>query len=158
MYVEWAMGGVGGDVAEEWGFIRLHKLHGFVEPYVCAITGVRFGCAVSEICCGEVVVVPVVWDFSNYAAAKAQGFTKSPIKGAIGIVVAQMPFAKDAGAIARVRKCVGDGDFIPAHDIPAPQSAPYAGARGISPGHECGSRGRAHGIYVIVGQAHALVV
>ena len=152
MYVEWAMGGVGGDVAEERGLrICFHKLHGFVEPYVCAITGVRFGCAVSEICCGEVVVVPVVGDFSNYAAAKAQGFTKSPVKRAIGIVVAQMPFAKDAGAIARVREYVGDGDFVPAHDIPAPQGAPYAGARGISPGHERGSCGRAHGIYVIVG-------
>ena len=104
VYVEWAMGGVGGDVTEEWGFIRRHKLHGFVKPYVCAIAGVLFGCAVSEIGCGKVVVVPVVRDFSNYAAAETQGFSKSPVKRAIGIVVAQMPFAKDAGAIARVRK------------------------------------------------------
>ena len=69
---------------------------------------------------------------------------KTLVIGARRIVVAQVPFAKDAGAIAGRRKHFGQGHFVGGHRRAAQKRVDRAGAIVVPTGHQAGPGGTAN--------------
>ena len=82
---------------------RLFKKHVRAEALVTGLL------SVVKIPIVEVIVTPDITDSGDGATAMNDRFGESPIDGAMGKEVTQMPFPKDTGAIAVGRKDIGDG-------------------------------------------------
>jgi hypothetical protein len=111
-----AVGNVGGEVAEEglvFGLAFGHPLHGLGEPEVGAVAFELLHLALIVVAAIEVVVV----EFGGGGEAPAEvifGGFKAALHGAVGIVVAEMPFAEESCAVAVLAKHVGHGGEIAA--------------------------------------------
>ena len=112
-YVEGTVRRVGGDVAEEGCVAAVFdKFFGFVKPDVRAVASEFFRYAVAEVRVVEIGIAPVVRSLVYAAAAVVNDRVKAPVMWVKWIVVAQVPFAKHAGAISRCFEKVCDGGFV----------------------------------------------
>lgn len=158
-YIKGTVRCVGGHVTKEWLIITsLNKFHGFVEPDVGAISAKRFGFAVAEVGVVEVGVAPIVGGLVHATAAVVEGFVEATIVRMEGIVVAQVPFAKHAGAIPCGFEEIGNGGFVGAHDGASANGVPNTGAVAVAAGEEARTCGGTGGTHVVVGKMCAFGV
>ena len=111
------------------------------------------GLAVVEVGVVKVIVAPEIGCLSDPAAAVCDYGLKAAVKRSVRVVVAQMPLAEHAGAIAGVGKDIGHGHFGPAQDRSAPAGCPGAVADRATAGHEGAARRGAQGRDVEVAKA-----
>ena len=150
---------VGGKVNEERPILVLvDELQGVVEPDVGAVAGNLLGLAVAEVDVVEVVVTPVVGPLTDAAPAVAEDVVETLVLRAVRVVIAQVPFAEHAGAVAGRLEHLGHRDFVGAHQRAAHDRVPHAGASGVAARHQRTTAGRAGGVDVEVGEPNALAV
>ena len=95
--------------------VALDEVDRFVGPVVSQVAAIG---AEHTVACFEAPVVVVV-----HAPAKANGFVKAALLWFVAWVEStEMPFADEAGAVARATEDVGDGHFV---KIKAFESAPF---------------------------------
>ena len=93
---------------------------------------------------------------SQAAAVEDQRFLKPLVHSPHRIIVAEVPLAEDAGAIARGGEHLRQGGLVRVHERPAQVSVRDAGPVVVSSRHQAGSRGRADRHDVKVHQPSAL--
>ena len=132
---------VGKDVADVAG--------GFHPLAIVAKRGVEVGAA----------LVRRIWRVARLrqaATVENQRFLKAPVHGTHRIIVAQVPLAEDARAIASGGQHFRERRLIGVHERAAEKGVGDARAVVVAPGHQAGSRGRANRHNVKVHQRHAL--
>ena len=108
--------------------------------------------AVVEVSAIEVGVVPDIRGLADATATMAVDLGESAILGAVGVIVAQVPFAEHAGGVAGVFEDLADGDLVLAEHGAAHDGMPDAGAIGPMAGEKGGAGGGAGGGDVVVGE------
>ena len=78
----------------------LDPVDGVVEENVGAVAGEGFALAVPAVRVVEVVVPPVIRYGADLRGGEPQGLLKAAILRAIRVIIAEVPFAEDAGAVA----------------------------------------------------------
>ena len=153
------MRGVGRQVREERPVpIGFDEPHRAVEPDVGAVARVLLGLAVVPVGVVEVVVAPEVRRLADAAAAVDQDLLESAILRPEGVVVAEVPFAEDARAVAPRREDIRHRHLVAAEQRPAQDRVPDARAVAVAPGHQRGPRRRAGRAHVEIRQADALAM
>ena len=104
-----------------------------------------------EVTAVEVRVVPDIRSLTHPASAVAIDFFKSPIFGAVGIVVSKMPFPEHRGGVFLL-EMLAESDLVGANHRAAHDGVPNAGAVGPVAGHQGGPGGRAGRSDVVVGE------
>ena len=80
-----------------------------------------------------------VSDLCHPSGQVDERFVKTLVLRPAGIIVTQMPFAKDTGGITTCTKHFCDGDFLCGHDGAAIVGVPDSSAQGIPAGHQTGA-------------------
>ena len=143
--------GQGSGVVGEEGFVAaaldaaFHEGHGCVGENVVAVAFVGLGDVVVFKDGIEVAVAGRSGGLADSAAFVDERFLKALVARAHGVVVAEVPFAEDAGAVAGVAKDFRDGDFVGVHGEGSAGDFGDAGAVVVAAGHEAGAGGRAEG-------------
>ena len=75
--------------------------------------------AVVKVGAIEIGVVPDVGGLADSAAAVSVNFGEATVLGAVGVVVAEVPFAEHAGGVFFL-EVLGEGDFVFAEHGAAP--------------------------------------
>ena len=154
-----AVWGVEREIEEEGlCLVFFDKAHAFAKPNIGAVALELFELSVSLVGVVKVVVAPVVGGLPDATAAMPDDILKAAILRAMGRVVTEMPFAHHAGGVARVRKEIGDGFFVPMHHRATGAGAEGASVTGVVSGHQCGARRSADGTDVKVSEANRLCV
>ncbi len=129
------MRGIGGDVAEEGSIpMSFDEFQGLVEPNIGAIALIRSVAFMGPVGIIKIVVAPIIGRIPDTAPAVGHHFLKASILGAIGIVIAQMPLAKNAGDISILDEDVGHANFVLAQQGASADGMPNTGAVGVVAG------------------------
>ena len=106
----------------------------------------------------EVVVAPVVRRLGDASTAADHGLVEAPIRGPHRVVLAEVPFSEDAGAVTVPMKDVSHGRNAGAKDGPASGGRRYRVAQGVLPCEQSGTGRRAQGVGMVIGETHALAM
>ena len=120
------------------------------EKHVGAKTLGGDDAAVVKITAVEVGVVPEIGRLADPAAAVIVDLGETAVLRAVGVVVAEVPLAEQAGGVAVGFEQLADGDLVFAQHGAAVDGVPHAGAVGPVTGEQGGARRRARGSNVIV--------
>ena len=95
------MGCVGGDVRKKWRIVLfLDPTHGFVKPHVCAISFKSLNYSIVPIVVVKIIIPKIIRSGCNAPGGMVNCFVKSPVLWTVGIIVAEVPFAKMSRAVA----------------------------------------------------------
>ena len=137
----------GRQIAEE-ALARLrfpaHPPHGLAEEHVGRVAGESAPPAVVPVGVVEVIVVPEIRRGADVRRRIPERLVKAPVLRAIGIIVAQMPFAEDAGRVAGGGEQVGHRRQVAAEQRASAGDVHRAVAQAIHARHELAARGRTH--------------
>ena len=134
-------GRVGDDVAD----IAL----GFQPRAVMAERGAEIGAALVDR-------VGRVARLRQPAAVEHQRFLKTPVHRTHRVIIAQVPLAEDARAIAAGGEHFRQRRFVGMHERTAQEGVGHPGTVIVTSGHQASPRGRAHRHDVEIGQRNAL--
>ena len=134
----------------------LDPVDGVVEENVGAVAGEFFAFAVPAVGVVEVVVAPVIRHGADVRGREPQRLLESAILRAVWVIVAEVPLAEDAGAVALFAEQVGHRREVRPQERAAAAHVDRAVARRVEPCHERAACWRAHRRGVVVGEAHAL--
>ena len=154
-----AVGRVRGDVGQEGrsGLCgALHVVDRFVEEDVRAVPLERLSPAVPDVGVVEVVVAPEVGHRADVGGGEPHGLVESAVLRPEGVVVAEVPLAEHAGAVARLGEDVGHRRDLGPQERPTAADVDRAVAGRVHSGQQLAAGRRTHRRDVKVVQANAL--
>ena len=150
---------IGADKAEEGlARVRFDEVLRLAEKDVGAIARKRGRDAVHQIGVVEIVVAPPVGALADPATAVTDRGLKSAVLRAIRVFVAQVPFAEQACAVARLAEGVGQGPLVLAQQRAPADRVPDACGIAVMAGQQPSARRRAGGARVELPEPHRLAV
>src|SRR5207244_1229596 len=131
-------------VDKKWlGAVRLDELDRLTKKDIGTVALELFGTTVVKVRIVEIGVASVVRNLPDAAATMHKNFLKATILWSKGVVVSQVPLAKDGSRVAVVGKYLRHHALLCPRHVTAHDGVPDAGARRGTPSHQGGARGRA---------------
>ena len=153
------MGCVGGDIRKKRRVaLFFDPVHGFVKPHICAISFKSFNRTIVSIVVIKIIISKIICSRCNAPGGMVNRFLKSPILWAVGIIVAEVPFAKMSCAVAIHGENIRQSRQFGIHQRPSHAYKCGAISECVLACQQFAARWRTHGRDVKIRKPDALVV